>query len=895
MVAPTVPYAPGVIAVLDSPGEGERRVTETVLGAGLAPRVVANVGELGDVLRSGEAQVAIVGLEALRRNVERSLRALRQGAPAAFLVLVHADGSARLHLARRLWISGLVDALVPRSAPPHELGPVLRQALAEAASPDEDEAGEEGPVDPARLDGSVVTLRGLAGGFAAQRTIEGVVRELHMKLPRLVTYDLAEVLVPEETGTRLYVCPSHPLTHEQIWRLAGDVCRRVAPLIRPAPTVEQLLFVELPAASGSAAATTDPDRARRLTFPMVLGGEPVGCLGLQVPGPLYAVQMSLLRLFSAQLATALRYVQTLQAAEAASLKDELTGAHNRRFLTRVLEGEWRRSKRYHLQLSVAMLDIDHFKRLNDVHGHLVGDAVLRSFGALIGSHLRTTDLLVRYGGEEFLVVFPETGVGEAVGVIDRLRVLVSHSPLARDLDGGDVHITFSAGVAAEPMCGSTSPAGLLQAADQALLQAKQGGRDRVVAARECGLLKQPGEPGGERRRAIRVATSTPAVFVPLPAFEPRPARLQAVNVSSTGVAVRGQCDELQPHTHGLVYLDEDRRPHLAKVMWMRRADAARDAGLRFVTPDELVARHAGDAAERPRALVVARQSQTRAVVERVLKAAAYDIDFFSEEQALTSVWLHDYALLIVGDTTLRGDLGRLLQQLRSAGEAGFRIIAVNENNDRRDALTTIAEQQIEHLVAGEDASEALFVTLSKLLLGEYFGINKYLQWGAEVLSWTCGSTTDKDAALEGIRQLAREVRCHPRILDLLVSAVDEMVINALFVGPQRGDAERPPVTVQCGSDGRLLGVAVLDEHGVFRPEDMFSAIGTALQIESNGLPPSADRGHLGFRIMLGTLSQLAINVDPGRCTEVIGIVDLRKSLREYRQQAPSLGVFETKP
>jgi anti-sigma regulatory factor (Ser/Thr protein kinase) len=144
--------------------------------------------------------------------------------------------------------------------------------------------------------------------------------------------------------------------------------------------------------------------------------------------------------------------------------------------------------------------------------------------------------------------------------------------------------------------------------------------------------------------------------------------------------------------------------------------------------------------------------------------------------------------------------------------------------------------------------------------------------------------------LDGIREAAEEVNCHPRIIDLLVSAVDEMIINALY-RPAVQSTDGKPVTVECGSDGRLFAVAVVDEHGLFRREDMFRAVGQALEHERKGIPPDVSQANLGFRIMLSTLSHLVINVDPGRRTEIIGIVDLRKSLREYRNAVPSLGLF----
>jgi hypothetical protein len=118
-----------------------------------------------------------------------------------------------------------------------------------------------------------------------------------------------------------------------------------------------------------------------------------------------------------------------------------------------------------------------------------------------------------------------------------------------------------------------------------------------------------------------------------------------------------------------------------------------------------------------------------------------------------------------------------------------------------------------------------------------------------------------------------------------------MLINAMYHAPTCRESTTPVITVECGTDGRLLAVSVLDEHGSFQTEDLYRGLGQALELELKGLPEGAKSAGLGFRVMLSCLSQLAINVDPGRYTEVIGIVDLRKSLREYRRSVPIVGVF----
>jgi diguanylate cyclase (GGDEF)-like protein len=135
-------------------------------------------------------------------------------------------------------------------------------------------------------------------------------------------------------------------------------------------------------------------------------------------------------------------------------------------------------------LTVAMIDIDHFKSINDTYGHPVGDQVIRSLAWLLKGRLRSMDLIGRYGGEEFIIALPGVDLARAVPVIDRIRRDFSELPHAHP--AGALYASFSAGVAAFPAHHHTA-AGLTEAADQALLQAKRLGRNRI----ETAALAQP--------------------------------------------------------------------------------------------------------------------------------------------------------------------------------------------------------------------------------------------------------------------------------------------------------------------------------------------------------------------------------------------------------------------
>ena len=158
--------------------------------------------------------------------------------------------------------------------------------------------------------------------------------------------------------------------------------------------------------------------------------------------------------------------------------DDLTGLYNRRFFDTRLSYELERFVRYRHPVALALLDVDHFKEVNDTHGHLVGDAVLRHLAQLGLGSIRCVDLFARFGGEEFALLMPSTGLEGGRISAERLRQAISETPALTD--AGLVGITVSAGVAAADGSWSGDPEGLVRAADQALYRAKAAGRDRVV-------------------------------------------------------------------------------------------------------------------------------------------------------------------------------------------------------------------------------------------------------------------------------------------------------------------------------------------------------------------------------------------------------------------------------
>jgi diguanylate cyclase (GGDEF)-like protein len=239
----------------------------------------------------------------------------------------------------------------------------------------------------------------------------------------------------------------------------------------PPPDLAPAEVVAVAAADARPASQGD-----RRAYPLVLAGMVVGVLETgtsDVDADTEQVLQALLSTAAAALESAHLHSASRELAEI----DALTGLPNRRRFESDIEQEWDRCRRYGRPLSVVMVDLDHFKELNDTHGHLYGDEVLRGAADALSGVLRTSDTAYRYGGEEFVVLLRETGLEDGRAVADRLRSAVAHLVLR----GRHPVVTASAGVAerAGTMAHHTE---LVERADVALYEAKAAGRNQVVAA-----------------------------------------------------------------------------------------------------------------------------------------------------------------------------------------------------------------------------------------------------------------------------------------------------------------------------------------------------------------------------------------------------------------------------
>ena len=161
-----------------------------------------------------------------------------------------------------------------------------------------------------------------------------------------------------------------------------------------------------------------------------------------------------------------------------TVMDPLTGIHNRRYLMEMLHREVARAVRHNRPLSLALVDVDHFKSVNDQYGHVVGDLTLREIASRVGKQIRSDEVFARYGGEEFAIVLTETDLEQAAEFGERVRATVEAEPFT--FESYTYHVTVSVGVAMIDGAVLRTPAELTQQADEKLYEAKRTGRNRVA-------------------------------------------------------------------------------------------------------------------------------------------------------------------------------------------------------------------------------------------------------------------------------------------------------------------------------------------------------------------------------------------------------------------------------
>lgn len=219
-----------------------------------------------------------------------------------------------------------------------------------------------------------------------------------------------------------------------------------------------------------------------VSVPIVYDEELLGVLSATRPDgdPVLDVELKLLCAIADQTALAIRNAQLFERTRDLATHDDLTGLANRRLFLTQLRNEADRARRFDKPLSVVAIDIDHFKALNDRHGHPTGDGALRGVAYVLTSNVRKVDMVARVGGEEITVVLPNTDLGEAVRVAEKLRNDVATTELPGGAEQPEGALTISLGVAELQRDDNETLEDLISRADEALYDAKRSGRNRVA-------------------------------------------------------------------------------------------------------------------------------------------------------------------------------------------------------------------------------------------------------------------------------------------------------------------------------------------------------------------------------------------------------------------------------
>lgn len=366
--------------------------------------------------------------------------------------------------------------LIPLAVmPPHELGEVMRtwnemQARLEAAEAELQRRLRE-----------LSTLTGAAALLSDSASVDVLMGRVLEKALEITGDDAGEVSLFDPATKRLVVRAHRGFSAD--W-LAGEVDRPVTCLC--GQVVQRREPVCLSDANGDprverSACVRDGFRSF-CAVPLEAEGLLLGVMSLhgRQARQHSAGEIDLLAAIGNQVAVALQNVMLYEETRRLAITDSLTGLTNRRHFMERSEREFERARRYRRPLSAIMLDIDHFKHVNDTHGHAAGDQVLRAVAQRCRDTLREIDLMGRYGGEEFAALLPENGLTNAHDAAERLRRCVADAPI--ETDWGPMAITISLGVSA--LTGECPDlATLLDWADAAMYAAKDAGRNRVEVMR----------------------------------------------------------------------------------------------------------------------------------------------------------------------------------------------------------------------------------------------------------------------------------------------------------------------------------------------------------------------------------------------------------------------------
>jgi|CXWL01.1.fsa_nt_gi diguanylate cyclase (GGDEF)-like protein len=277
--------------------------------------------------------------------------------------------------------------------------------------------------------------------------------------------------------TRLFMYPaSSPDDYDRLELFGGDHETKTfkAPLLGP----EGLIGSSVAAIEEEPAGTAVGWRA---LLPISQDETPLGVAQVSFAAPIEASAVAVLRELVRVLGVAFHNSQTFEKTKRLTFTDDLTALYNARFMALYLDRELKRCRRTRASLSLLFMDLDGFKAVNDTHGHLAGSRTLVEVGAVLEKTVRDADVLIRYGGDEFVILFPETPLSGGLIIAERIRQVIESTKFL-ETHQLEARVSASIGIAAYPES-ADDVRGLISCADQAMYEAKALGKNRVVTAK----------------------------------------------------------------------------------------------------------------------------------------------------------------------------------------------------------------------------------------------------------------------------------------------------------------------------------------------------------------------------------------------------------------------------
>jgi len=318
----------------------------------------------------------------------------------------------------------------------------------------------------------------IAAGVGLEKTTQAVFRQLRRVIPvdlfYLALYEPEEKFVSyfmyDRSGERIEIEPFYLLQRPSITRYVMEKRQTtyIPDFSSPKNPVKEEDIVRVPGYNN----------LTYLGIPLILRGEVIGVLSVQSekPNAYDPGNIRLIETIAQQATIAMDNAKLFERMQKMAITDSLTGLFNRRYFYMILNNEIERARRYASNLSLVMMDVDHFKRVNDKFGHLAGDHVLHEVAEICMPILRQSDVMFRYGGEEFMILLPETSREEAANVAERIRQSIEETDFKTRK--GTVKITTSIGVT-EYSPDFSAANTFIESADKALYKAKELGRNKV--------------------------------------------------------------------------------------------------------------------------------------------------------------------------------------------------------------------------------------------------------------------------------------------------------------------------------------------------------------------------------------------------------------------------------